>query len=384
MERNIKLLAIFNFFTDLKFHSAILILYFVHVTGSFALGMSIFAVVQLFAALFEIPTGIFSDFLGRKKTLIIGASIAVLSAILYAIGINYWYLFLGAIAEGLSRAWYSGNNDALLHDSLRSLGKKDLFDHYYGRLSSMFQLALAIGAVVGGIMAYWSFSLVMWLSVIPQILCLITGFFIVEPKRISRESSNIFSHLKASAFFLWKNKILRLVSLQDIIAFGVNESTFHFRAAFIATLWPTWAIGISKMFSYLAAMTSYWYGSRVIQKIGAFKTLFIARIWGRLTNFIALLYPTIASPIIMPSSALTYGAMNVAITSIMQKEFTNEQRATIASLNSFLGSVFYSIFSLALGVLADLSGPRLALLAAEFFMLPVLFISWRLYKINQS
>jgi len=384
MERNIKLLAIFNFFTDLKFHSAILILYFVQVTGSFSLGMSIFAVVQLFSALFEIPTGIFSDFIGRKNTLVIGTLFAIMSAILYAIGLNYWCLFFGAISEGLSRAWYSGNNDALLHDSLRDLGKKEFFDHYYGRISSMFQMALAIGAVVGSVMAYWSFSLVMWLSVIPQVLCMITGLFIIEPKQKSRESSNIFSHLKASAFFLWKNKILRLVSLQDILAFGVNESTFQFRAAFIATLWPTWAVGISKMLSYLAAMISYWYGSRVIQKLGAFKTLYIARIWGRLSNFSALLYPTLASPIIMPSSALIYGAMNVAITSIMQKEFTNEQRATIASLNSFLGSIFYSIFSLALGFIADQMGPRLALLIAEFFMLPVLYISWKLHTIKSS
>ena len=54
-----------------------------------------------------------------------GTLFAVISAVLYAVGLNYWYLFFGAIAEGVSKVWYSGNNDALLQDSLRVLGKKE-------------------------------------------------------------------------------------------------------------------------------------------------------------------------------------------------------------------------------------------------------------------
>ena len=208
--------------------------------------------------------------------------------------------------------------------------------------------------------------------------------FIKEPQRKRKESSNIFSHLQTSAIFLWRNKILRLISLQDILAFGITEATFNFRAAFIITLWPTWAIGVSKSLSYLGAMISFWYGSRIIRRLGAFKTLFIGRIWGRLSNFIALLYPSLASPIIMPSSSLLYGAINVATTSIMQKEFTNEQRATMSSLNSFLGSILFAVFSLTLGAVADQIGPRLALLVAECLMFPVLFITWKLYAIKKS
>ena len=379
MERNIKLLALFNFFTDFKFHSAILILYFSRVTGSFALGMSLFSVTQIISAIFEVPTGIYSDYLGRKKTLLLGAVCASLSAILYAVGINYWFLFLGAIAEGLSRSWYSGNNDALLHDSLRSLGRKDLFDHYFGRVSAMFQVALTVGAVMGSVMAFWSFALVMWLSVIPQLTCCLIGLFIREPPVESREIGNVFTHLRAAAAFLWKNKLLRLLSLQDILAYGVNEATFQFRAAFIATLWPLWAIGFAKMLSYAGASLSYWFGSRIIRRVGALKMLFLSRVYGRVVNFVSLLFPTIISPILMSTTSVFFGVTNVATTSLMQKEFTNEQRATIASLNSFVGSMLFSFFALALGLLADKTNPTQALIVAEVCTIPLIYLTGRLF-----
>ena len=79
MHKNIKLLALFNFFTDFHLFSAILIIYFAQVTGSYALGMSLFSVAMVSSALFEVPTGVFSDYIGRKKTMILGAMCAVLS-----------------------------------------------------------------------------------------------------------------------------------------------------------------------------------------------------------------------------------------------------------------------------------------------------------------
>ena len=85
MERNIKLLALFNFFTDFKFYSAVLVIYFAKVTGSYTLAMSLFSVVMLTSALFEVPTGIFSDMIGRKKTVMLGAVSATVSAVFYAV-----------------------------------------------------------------------------------------------------------------------------------------------------------------------------------------------------------------------------------------------------------------------------------------------------------
>ncbi len=384
MKRNIKLLALFNFFTDFKFHSAILVLYFAKVTGSYALAMSIFSVAMVSSALFEVPTGIFSDAIGRKRTILLGAFFAVLSAIFYATGVNYWFLFVGALCEGLSRSWYSGNNDALLHDTLAELGKKDSYDHYLGKLSSMFQIALAIGAAVGSVMAYQSFALVMWASVIPQAICLVLALRVAEPPKHTRQSANVFSYITVAAKNLWRNKKLRLLSLQDIISYGIGESTFNFRAAFVATLWPVWAIGFAKMFSYLAATLSFWFSGRIIKKFGGEWLLLWARVYSRGINMISLAIPTVLSPIIMSSTALWYGITSVTTNALMQKEFSDTERATMSSLNSLIGNLFFGVASLLLGYLADITSPAYALFAAEIVSMTNIYITWRMLRYRKK
>lgn len=381
MERNIKLLALLNFFTDFKFHSAVLIIYFANVTGSYALAMSIFSIVMVSSALFEIPTGIFSDMIGRKKTVMLGALFATLSAIFYAIGYSYVPLVIGAVFEGISRSWYSGNNDALLYDSLNQSGKKERFAHYSGKLSSMFQLALMMGAVVGSILAQWSFPLIMWLSVIPQFICFVLSLFLRDPQKITKGKANIFAHLKTSALHLWNNKLLKLLSIQDILRYGIGESSFQFNAAFIQTLWPIWAIGFSRLMSYGGAFISFWYSSKIIKKLGAYNVLIFANLYTRTINLFAYGFPTIFSPVLMGTTSLTYGASEVSKNTLMQQEFTHEQRATLASLTSLLGSLFYGIFSPILGLVADVYGPAKALIMVQILMLGVLLIQVKLKKL---
>ena len=89
LKRNVKLLAWFNFCTDFVLFSPIVIIYFSKITGSIALAMSVLAIAYTSAALFELPTGIISDYLGRKKTLVTGAICAVLCMILYAVSQSY-------------------------------------------------------------------------------------------------------------------------------------------------------------------------------------------------------------------------------------------------------------------------------------------------------
>lgn len=384
MHKNIKLLALFNFFTDFHLYSAILIIYFAKVTGSYALGMSLFSVAMVSSALFEIPTGIFSDFIGRKKTMVLGAVCSILSVTFYAIGMNFLILFIGALFEGLRQAWYSGNNDALLYETLSSSNRKDDYDHYLGRTSAMFQVAAAVGIIVGGFIAVWSFPLVMWLSVIMQVVCLIISLFIVEPIKHSKQSSNIYTHLMVAIKKIWINRKLRLLSINSIISFAIGESTYQFRSAFVNTLWPLWAVGFSQVLSSIGAAISYWYSGKLIKKVGTFRLLFISNIYSKIINISSVVISTVASPVLLSSTSVFHGANDVANSKIMQKEFTDEQRATLGSINSFMGNLAFGFFAVILGIFADKFGPAKALFFAYIFSLPTLLINWTLFKNNKN
>lgn len=141
IEKNVLLLGVLNFLMEFKLYGAIAILYFTSITNSITLGMSIFSIGMLSTAILEIPTGAISDKIGRKPTIILGTVVSFLYVLLYAIGNQYYILALGAIFEGLERALFSGNNEALLYDTLKQLKKEEQYHKYLGKTNSMYYLA---------------------------------------------------------------------------------------------------------------------------------------------------------------------------------------------------------------------------------------------------
>lgn len=378
--KNIKTLYWFNFFTDFVPFSPIAIIYFSQITRSFALGMSIFSIAMLSSAIFEVPTGIFSDLIGRKRTITLGALSSLIAVSFYALGGSYSILIFGAVFEGLSHSFYSGNNNALLYDSLNEIGKKEKYHEYLGKLSSMFQAALAISALLGSFIANWSFSLVLWLSTIPQFICLVLSFMFVEPRAYKSESSNIFTHLKESLQQFVKNKKLSYLSLASIISYGIGEASFNFQSAFIQTLWPIWAIGIAKTSSYVGGTISFFFSGKLINKFKAINILITSNLYNRTINIFSLLFPTIFSPALMSTSSLFYGASTVAKNHLLQKEFTDKQRATMGSLNTLGGSLFFGFYAIILGLFADKIGPAKALLISNLLLFSVLYLYIKIFR----
>lgn len=218
------------------------------------------------------------------------------------------------------------------------------------------------------------------MSVVPQLICLIISFLIIEPTKHSNQSSNIYSHLATSAAKIWTNKKLRLLNINRVISFAIGESTYQFRAAFVNTLWPIWAVGFSQVLSSIGAAISYWYSGKLIKKIGAFRLLLISNIYSKLTNIGSVAIATVISPVLLSSTSLFHGVNWVANSKLMQAEFTDEQRATLGSLTSFMGSLAFGVFAVILGIFADKFGPANALLIAYIISLPTLWINWILFK----
>lgn len=346
MHKNIKLLSWFFFFLDFKLYSAVLILYFSQVTGSFALGMSIYSIIFLSQAIFEVPTGIFSDLVGRKMTFVLGMLCSITAVLSYGFANGYWILMLGGILEGASRSFFSGTDEATLHDSLKEVNKDDEFLHHQGRISSMDQLGLGLSAALGGVIAYFtSYKLIILLTLIPQSLALITCLKFLEPKVFTRNESNVFSHLGEALSEFKRNRKLRYLSLSDVYRFAIGESVFLFRPAFYALFWPVWAIGLAGTVSYLVASIGFYFAGPLAKRFTAFKLLVGEVVLNRVINFTSLLIPTIASPAIMTMTAIPYGPSHVALRTLMQKEFTDKQRATMGSLNSLLGNITFAAFS---------------------------------------
>lgn len=378
--RNIRLLAWFNFLLDFRLYAPVMVIYFERVTHSYALAMSVLSITMLSAAILEVPTGIFSDLIGRKKTLVSGAISSLASITALAIGGTYGMLVVGAIFEGLGRALFSGNNDALLHDTLAETGAQADYQHHLGHVSAAYQFALAISAIIGGMLAAISFPLVMWLSVIPKVAMVALSFRFVEPNIQTETGATVFSHLRDALRNIARNPRLRMLSVGQILSMSLGEATFMFRTVFIEMLWPLWAIGIARTISNFCAAVSFYFAGPLLKRFGEKRLLFGGASLSELANLFALVVASVFSPVLMGATSIFYGVNTVTLNGLMQREFTDAQRSTMGSLTAFGGSLAYAVIAVVLGWLADAVGVRSALIIGTLLSAIPLAFYWQAFK----
>ena len=90
--RNIRLLGWFNFCNDFRIYGPVLVVYFAQVTGSYAEAVLILAIAKIASSLFELPTGVFSDYVGRRKTMLTGQVANILCIAAYGAGSSFTML----------------------------------------------------------------------------------------------------------------------------------------------------------------------------------------------------------------------------------------------------------------------------------------------------
>lgn len=381
ISKNFTLLKWYNFFYDFRPYEAIAILYYTQVTGSFALGLAIFSVASIAATLFEVPTGVLSDRMGRRKTVIYGSIASVIALCFYAFGTTFGLLAIGAIFNGLTRALLSGNNDALLYDTLKQQGKSEEFGEKLGKVKSMFEIGLGVSALLATALAFVSLQAVVIASIIPQVVCAIIALRFIEPKvHTEKIEENIFSHLKEALRAFKQNMKLRKLSLAYVLDYAIEETYFQFKPAFIATLWPTWALGISRALDNLFGFFGYHFAGALTKRFGALKILLAQQIIGRLIIFGSVGLPTIASPVLLNINSFFFGVGDTANGDLLHKEFTDKQRATMGSLNSLAGSLVYAILAIAVGLVADKLGPATTILILAVLSVSVVVIYANLFR----
>ncbi|HJW42049.1 MAG TPA: MFS transporter, partial [Rhizomicrobium sp.] len=328
---------------------------------------------------------LFSDRIGRRLTLLLGQLASVASIACYAAGHGFAMLALGAVLEGLAFSFFSGNNEALLYDTLRAEGAQAEYAEWLGRVSSLFQLALATSAAVAMVALHWfSLRMMFVLSLLPQALGIVFALLLVEPKRSAAVPANIFAHLGEALAGFARDVRLRDLSIATMFRFALGEGMHMFHPAFFALFWPAWALGLAGVLVNGLGALGFRLGGAVIRRFGVYQVLVASNIGSILAGLVAVVTATVASPAIISLASILFGPATVAQDSLKQRAFSDAQRATMASLISLGGNILFAAAVFGLGALADRIGARFALLTAEFLSIPVAILFWRLARAERA
>jgi MFS family permease len=77
------------------------------------------SILLVSAIIFEVPTGIIGDILGRKTSLILGNVVILLSWIPWLLGSSFIEFAVAHALIGLGLAFSSGSDQALIYDDLK-------------------------------------------------------------------------------------------------------------------------------------------------------------------------------------------------------------------------------------------------------------------------
>lgn len=368
---NPKFLRWFNFFSFFIFSSPILVLFFNSVLDNYALSMTIYAAQNISCSLLEIPFGIISDRIGRKNIMVLGAITRLLCFIIWAMSYSFVPLLLGAIIGGASDALASGNNDALLYDSLCDTKQKTSYHKIYAGIISYYQFALFMGSLIGAVVAFYSMRLAIILNIVPLTIALGLSLVVVEPRCKATPETSFIRQFVVAIKNLWQNRRLRYVAAGDGLNYGLNESAYSFNSVFISQFVPVWALGIFKSLGHLLNSFGAHLSNRIACKIGIGRTAGYGLVADNFMNIVSVLCNSIWTPIVRLASPLAEGIHSPAINTIVQDEIPNRIRATTLSIASIFGSLCYSGAAIFIGYLADITSPYWALLAAYSIALMV-------------
>jgi predicted MFS family arabinose efflux permease len=186
LARNIRLYPWYQFFRSLLFWQALWFLYFQEQLSA-AEAILLAAIIDVATTVLEVPSGYLSDRVGRRVTLLIGMAGAIAGALLLWVGDGFATFVVAQVLLGVSMAFNSGTDSALLYESLAREGRADEVDEQELRAWRFNFTGLALSAITGGIVASWSPATVFLLSAVASVAAFAIVFAFREPEHIETE-----------------------------------------------------------------------------------------------------------------------------------------------------------------------------------------------------
>lgn len=349
--------------------------------------MTVNAIYSLSVAAFEIPSGYFSDRLGRKQSLVIGTLLISLQFVAYSYSYDFWSLALGGLIGGIGASFISGTDSALLYDTLQLLDRRDDYLKWEGRTYALGTFSEAVAAILGGWLAYqYSLRFPMYVQVGISLIGVLAALSLVEPPvQRTHERSNAAQMRYILAHLFINNKQLRFFVLISTLGglptlllawfaqpyFDAQQLPEHQIGYLWAALNSTVAV-----FSLTAhRWTGRWSGLSLVGLIlvgfvGGYALMgTYGRTWmaaGLLGLFLMYALRGVATPTFL---------------NLINQQAPADMRATVLSIRGFLIRLGYAVTAPLLGWVADVYTISEVFLALSGSIALLSVVAWGYYRV---
>ena len=328
-----------------------------------------FAVGQV---LFEVPTGVIADTRGRRFSFLLGAATLVVSTLLYLV---MWQIHaplvgwaIASILLGLGFTFFSGATEAWLVDALAHTGFTGNLESVFGRAQTVGGVAMLIGSIAGGVIAQASNLGVPYLVRAAMLgVTLIIAFRFMRdlgftPARGVSPTKAVRAVVSGAIDGGLRNPPVRWLMLAAPFTTGVGFYAFYATQPYLLELYgDETAYGIAGLAAALIAGAQIVGGLLVSRVRRLFSRRTHALILGSFLNVAFLVLIGMTGSFAVALVLFAVWALIFAFEAPLRQAFINglipsEQRATVLSFDSLLGSAGGVVAQPALGRTADVFG----------------------------
>jgi MFS family permease len=322
--------------------------------------------------IFEIPTGVVADTVGRRASYLIGTVTLAVTTVLYWLlwvwESPFWAWAIVSVLLGLGFTFFSGAVDAWLVDALTATGYRGSLESVFGRAQIVGGIAMLSGSVLGGVIAQITdlgvpflvrAAVLVVMFIVAALLMRDIGF---TPDRSENPIQATRTVFRASVRYGLGNPPVRWLMLASPFTAGVGIYVFYALQPYLLELW-----GDEQAYTVAGLAAALLSGAAIV---GGAIAPWVRRLFRRRTS--SILLATVSSAIVLLGLGLVRNfwvaialvavwGIASAIDDPVHRAYLNDmipskQRATVLSFDSLMGSGGGVVFQPILGRAADLGG----------------------------
>ncbi|MDA8414114.1 MAG: MFS transporter [Desulfobacteraceae bacterium] len=356
---NIRKLYAFSFLQMTLFPMAIITLFWKdHIGLSLTRILLLQGILSVVMVVMEYPSGYISDRIGYRVSLSLASLLGMAGWGIYTLATSFAHVMAAEILLGISLAFISGSDSALLYETLKENGKEQDYSRHQGRMSGYAQGGEALGAVFAGVLYAYAPALPFILQVGVWLLALLLTRSMVEPARVTTSpASHLAEALRSTRYAFVENKSLRYtILLNSVLGIASFYPVWliqpYMQHAGVPLTWfgPVWS-GANltvAFFSLTSHRAAGYLGDRfmvllflVLIVVGYLGLGIVGGVWGFLFYYLLTTMRGLRGPMML---------------NLTQKECPSANRAGILSLQSLCFRLLFVCTGPLVGMLADRSG----------------------------
>jgi MFS family permease len=338
-------------------------------------GLSFFEVFVANAAfsagmvLFEVPTGVVADTLGRRVSFLLSVAVLAATTLAYVAlaetGAGVVAFSLVSVGMGLGFTFYSGAMEAWLVDALHATGYAGALDGVFARGQQVTGAAMLVGTVGGGLLGQLDLSLPYLVR--SALLAVVFGVAYVvmrdvgfQPRRVTASElpGEVVRNARVGVAYGWAQRPLRLLMLSSCVQLGFFTWAFYASQPYLLDLLGSDAVWVAGLVAAGIALstiagnqlvdvvsrrcgrrTTLLLGAAAVETCAAVALGLVSSFWAALP---ALLLITAASGVTSPVRQ-----------AYLHQVVPSEQRATVVSFDSMVSNTGGIGGQLGLGALGE-------------------------------